>query len=92
MVEGENVGLSDENPAWLVYFCGVGTRANLLRGRLAKGPADGLQLGWKAAHRRDSAGSPPDEVQVEFGIILSAEVGAVLAAASATVNYKVNMT
>jgi hypothetical protein len=30
-------------------------------------------------------------VQVEFGLILSAEVGAVLAAASATANYKVTM-
>jgi Trypsin-co-occurring domain 1 len=40
----------------------------------------------------DAAGSPPDEVQVEFGIILSAEAGAVLAAASATANYKVTMT
>ena len=40
----------------------------------------------------DSAGSPPDEVQVEFGIVLSAEAGAVLAAASAGANYKVTMT
>jgi hypothetical protein len=40
----------------------------------------------------DAAGNPPDEVQVEFGIILSAEAGAVLAAASATANYKVTMT
>jgi len=34
----------------------------------------------------------PDEVQVEFGIVLSAEAGAVLAAASAGANYKVTMT
>jgi hypothetical protein len=40
----------------------------------------------------DSAGNPPDEVQVEFGIVLSAEAGAVLAAASAGANYKVTMT
>ncbi len=40
----------------------------------------------------DAAGNPPEEVQVEFGIILSAEAGAVLAAASATANYKVTMT
>jgi hypothetical protein len=40
----------------------------------------------------DAAGNAPDEVQVEFGIILSAEAGAVLAAASATANYKVTMT
>ena len=40
----------------------------------------------------DAAGTPPDEVQVEFGIVLSAEAGAVLAAASAGANYKVTMT
>jgi NTP-dependent ternary system trypsin peptidase co-occuring protein len=40
----------------------------------------------------DSAGNTPDEVQVEFGIVLSAEAGAVLAAASAGANYKVTMT
>ena len=40
----------------------------------------------------DSAVSPPDEVQVEFGIVLSANAGAVLAAASAGANYKVTMT
>jgi len=32
----------------------------------------------------DEAGNLPDEVQVEFGIVLGAEAGAVLAAASAT--------
>jgi hypothetical protein len=40
----------------------------------------------------DSAGNPPDEVQVQFGIVLSAEAGAVLAAASAGANYTVTMT
>ncbi len=40
----------------------------------------------------DAAGTPPDEVQVEFGLILRAEAGAVLAAASAGANYKVTMT
>ena len=40
----------------------------------------------------DAAGSPPDEVQVEFGIILNAKAGAVLASASAGANYKVTMT
>ena len=40
----------------------------------------------------DAAGNAPDEVQVEFGIVLSAEAGAVLAAASAGANYKVTMT
>ena len=40
----------------------------------------------------DAAGNPPDEVQVEFGIVLNAEAGAVLASASAEANYKVTMT
>ena len=40
----------------------------------------------------DSAVTPPDDIQVEFGLLLSAEAGAVLAAASATANFKVTMT
>jgi hypothetical protein len=40
----------------------------------------------------DAAGSPPDQVQVEFGIVLNAEAGAILASASAGANYKVIMT
>jgi hypothetical protein len=39
-----------------------------------------------------AAGNPPDEVQVEFGIVLNAEAGAILASASAGANYKVTMT
>ena len=37
---------------------------------------------------RDSAGTPPDEVQAQFVIVLSAEAGAVLAAGA---NYTVTM-
>ena len=33
----------------------------------------------------------PDEVQVEFGLTLNAQAGAVLAAASAGANYKVTL-
>ena len=40
----------------------------------------------------DAAGNLPDEVQVEFGIVLNAEAGAILASASAGANYKVTMT
>jgi hypothetical protein len=40
----------------------------------------------------DAAGNPPDEMQVEFGIVLNAEAGAILASASAGANYKVTMT
>lgn len=39
----------------------------------------------------DAAGNSPDEVQVEFGLILNAQAGAVLAAASAGANYKVTL-
>jgi hypothetical protein len=40
----------------------------------------------------DSPGEPPDQVQIEFGLILNAQAGAVLAAASAGANYKVTLT
>ena len=40
----------------------------------------------------DAEGNPPDEVQLEFGIILSAEAGAIRAAASSAAKYKVTMT
>lgn len=40
----------------------------------------------------DSAVNQPDQVQVQFGIVLSAQAGAVLAAASAGANYTVTMT
>jgi hypothetical protein len=40
----------------------------------------------------DAAGNLPDEVQVEFGIVLNAEAGAVLASASAGAKNKVTMT
>ena len=35
---------------------------------------------------------PPDEVEVEFGLKMSAEAGAVVAAAGAEANYKVTLT
>ena len=35
---------------------------------------------------------PPDEVEVEFGLKMNAEAGAVLAAAGAEANYKVTLT
>lgn len=35
---------------------------------------------------------PPDEVQVEFGVTLSAEAGVVVASASAEANYRVTLT
>ena len=35
---------------------------------------------------------PPDEIEVEFGLNLSAEVGAVVATAGAEANYSVTLT
>ncbi|MCS7221284.1 MAG: CU044_2847 family protein [Anaerolineae bacterium] len=35
---------------------------------------------------------PPDEVQVEFGVALSAEAGVVITSASAEANYRVTLT
>ncbi|MFN3763514.1 MAG: CU044_2847 family protein, partial [Anaerolineae bacterium] len=35
---------------------------------------------------------PPDQVEVEFGLKLSAEAGAFLAAAGTEANYKVTLT
>lgn len=35
---------------------------------------------------------PPDEIEVEFGLKLSAEAGAIVAAAGAEANYKVTLT
>ncbi|MCS7178813.1 MAG: CU044_2847 family protein [Anaerolineae bacterium] len=35
---------------------------------------------------------PPDEVEVEFGLKLNAEAGAVLAAAGTEAHYKVTLT
>lgn len=46
----------------------------------------------KLRYMGDSAVNQPDEMQVQFGIVLSAEAGAVLAAASAGANYTVTMT
>ena len=35
---------------------------------------------------------PPDEIEVEFGLKMSAEAGALVAAAGAEANYKVTLT
>ena len=37
-------------------------------------------------------GDPPDEIQVEFGLKLSAELGAYIAATGVEANYKVALT
>jgi prefoldin subunit 5 len=39
-----------------------------------------------------SLAQPPDEVAVEFGVMMNAETGAVIAKAAAEANFKVNLT
>jgi hypothetical protein len=41
--------------------------------------------------RLTSLASPPDEVEVEFGVKLNAETGAVIAKASTEANFKINL-
>jgi NTP-dependent ternary system trypsin peptidase co-occuring protein len=43
-------------------------------------------------HQLRSLAETPEEIQVEFGLQLSAEVGAFVAGASTTGNFKVSMT
>lgn len=43
-------------------------------------------------HKLRALHDPPDEVEVEFGLKMSAEAGAILAAAGAEANYKVTLT
>jgi len=43
-------------------------------------------------HELRSLAETPEEIQVEFGLQLSAEVGAFVAGASTTGNFKVSMT
>jgi hypothetical protein len=39
-----------------------------------------------------SLAQPPDEVEVEFGVKMSAEAGAVIAKAATEANFKINLT
>ena len=41
--------------------------------------------------RLTSLASPPDEVEVEFGVKLNAETGAVIAKAATEANFKINL-
>lgn len=39
-----------------------------------------------------SLAQPPDEVEVEFGVKMNAETGAIIAKASTEANFKINLT
>jgi hypothetical protein len=43
-------------------------------------------------HQLTSLTQPPDEVEVEFGVKLNVETGAIIAKSSAEANFKINLT
>jgi hypothetical protein len=92
LVEVEDVGLTGETRRGLSPSAVVERAQTSFEDALEKAKPMATGLVGKLRAIGDAAGNSPDEVQVEFGIVLSAEVGAVLAAASAGANYKVTMT
>ena len=92
LVEVEDLGLSGEMRRGLSASAVVERAQTSFEDALEKARPMTTSLVGKLRAIGDAAGNPPDEVQVEFGIILNAEAGAVLASASAGANYKVTMT
>jgi hypothetical protein len=92
LVEVEDLGLSGETRRGLSPSAVVERDQTSFEDALEKAKPMATSLVGKLRAIGDAAGNPPDEVQVEFGIVLNAEAGAVLAAASAGANYKVTMT
>jgi len=92
LVEVEDVGLAGETRRGLSPSALVERAQTSFEDALEKARPMALGLVGKLRAVGDAAGSPPDEVQVEFGIVLNAEAGAILASASAGANYKVTMT
>src|SRR5215204_5592364 len=92
LVEVEDVGLSGETRRGLSPSVVVERAQTSFEDALEKARPMALGLVGKLRAIGDAAGNPPDEVQVEFGIVLNAEAGAILASASAGANYKVAMT
>jgi hypothetical protein len=90
LVEVEDVGFSGETRRGLSPSAVVERAQTSFEDALEKAKPMATSLVEKLRAMGDAAA--PDEVQVEFGIVLSAEAGAVLAAASAGANYKVTMT
>src|ERR687889_860890 len=92
LVEVEDVGLSGETRRGLSASAVVERAQTSFEDALEKARPMASSLVGKLRAIGDAASDPPDEVQVEFGIVLSAQAGAVLAAASGGANYKVTMT
>jgi len=92
LVEVEDMGLAGETRRGLSPSAVVERAQTSFEDALEKARPMATGLVAKLRAIGDAAGNPPDEVQVEFGIVLNAEAGAVLASASAGANYKVTMT
>src|ERR687893_3121621 len=92
LVEVEDVGLGGETRRGLSTSAVVERAQTSFEDALEKAKPMATGLVGKLRAIGDAAGNPPDEVQVEFGIVLNAEAGAILASASAGANYKVTMT
>jgi Trypsin-co-occurring domain 1 len=91
LFEVEDVGLAGETRRGLSTSAVVERAQTSFEDALEKARPMASSLVGKLRAIGDAAGNPPDEVQVEFGIVLNAEAGAVLASASAGANYKVTM-
>src|SRR5918994_4349405 len=92
LVEVEDMGLGGEARRGISASAVVERAQTSFEDVLDKARQMATSLVGKLRAIGDAAGNPPDEVQVEFGIVLNAEAGAVLASASAGANYKINMT
>jgi hypothetical protein len=92
LVEVEDVGLGGETRRGLSTSAVLERAQTSFEDALDKARPMASSLVGKLRTIGDTAGSPPDEVQVEFGIVLNAEAGAILASASAGANYTVTMT
>jgi hypothetical protein len=92
LVEVEDVELAGETRRGLSPSAVVERAQTSFEDALEKARPMATSLVGKLRAIGDAAGNPPEEVQVEFGIVLNAEAGAVLASASAGANYKVTMT
>jgi hypothetical protein len=92
LVEVEDVGLAGKTRRGLSPSAVVERAQTSFEDALEKAKPMATSLVGKLRAMGDAAADPPDEVQVEFGIVLNAEAGAILASASAGANYKVTMT
>lgn len=92
LVEVEDVSLSGETRRGLSTSAVVERAQTSFEDALDKARPMASGLVGKLRAIGDAAGNPPDEVHLEFGIVLNAEAGAILASAGAGANYKVTMT